>query len=448
MSEQNRSASVPTNSFLRGSISSVFIRTSLPIILVTMVNGMLIVADAMLLGAFVGPEALGAVTLVFPFSMLLVAASAIVGSGMASVLGRRLGARDMSEACEVLASAQGLAVVLGVVTIALFFLGGGVIVTWMAGGNQHLADTGWRFLAVSFVAAPVMFLLTVHSDALRTEGRVAFMAMAGVILTLANIALNTLLIGYFQFGAAGSAGGTALAQLIALLLIIGYRMAGKGILPVVGFRIGRSWGEMLALGIPRSMNFIGLSLSSAAVLFSLHRLNLGNQETMVTAYGVVMRVMTFAFLPLMGMNLALQAIVGNTIGAGQADRASDTLRLAICVSAVYGLLTQLTLSLARDGLGWLFVGDATVALEVARIVPVYVAAYFAFGPVLMAASYVQAVGKVRQTAILSLGRTYLFAIPLALTLPLIWGETGIWAAAPMADLMMLVLAGLIWRRDR
>ncbi len=448
MSEQNRSASVPTNSFLRGSISSVFIRTSLPIILVTMVNGMLIVADAMLLGAFVGPEALGAVTLVFPFSMLLVAASAIVGSGMASVLGRRLGARDMLEACEVLASAQGLAVVLGVVTIALFFLGGGAIVTWMAGGNQHFADTGWRFLAVSFVAAPVMFLLTVHSDALRTEGRVAFMAMAGVILTLANIALNTLLIGYFQFGAAGSAGGTALAQLIALLLIIGYRMAGNGLLPVVGFRIGRSWGEMLALGIPRSMNFIGLSLSSAAVLFSLHRLNLGNQETMVTAYGVVMRVMTFAFLPLMGMNLALQAIVGNTIGAGQADRASDTLRLAICVSAVYGLLTQLTLSLARDGLGWLFVSDATVALEVARIVPVYVAAYFAFSPVLMAASYVQAVGKVRQTAILSLGRTYLFAIPLTLTLPLIWGKTGIWAAAPMADLMMLVLAGLIWRRDR
>ncbi|SPZ48492.1 MatE family multi antimicrobial extrusion protein [Agrobacterium tumefaciens] len=147
MSEQNRSVSVPTNSFLRGSISSVFIRTSLPIILVTMVNGMLIVADAMLLGAFVGPEALGAVTLVFPFSMLLVAASAIVGSGMASVLGRRLGAHDMSEACEVLASAQGLAVVLGVVTIALFFLGGGAIVIWMAGGNQHLADTGWRFLA-------------------------------------------------------------------------------------------------------------------------------------------------------------------------------------------------------------------------------------------------------------------------------------------------------------
>ncbi|CVI24832.1 hypothetical protein AGR4A_pAt10321 [Agrobacterium tumefaciens str. B6] len=54
----------------------------------------------------------------------------------------------------------------------------------------------------------------------------------------------------------------------------------------------------------------------------------------------------------------------------------------------------------------------------------------------------------RQTAILSLGRTYLFAIPLTLTLPLIWGKTGIWAAAPMADVMMLVLAGLIWRRDR
>ncbi|MBN9332900.1 MATE family efflux transporter [Devosia sp.] len=448
MSEQSTSAAMPANSFLRGSISSVFIRTSLPIILVTMVNGMLTVADAMLLGAFVGPEALAAVTLVFPFSMLLVAASTIVGSGMASILGRRLGAGAMDEARGVFASAQGLAIALGIVAIVLFFLGGGAVVAWMAGNNQHLGDLGWQFLAISFGSAPIMFLLTVQSDALRTEGRVAFMAIAGVLLTLGNIALNALLIGYFQFGVAGSAFGTALAQVLALLLIVGYRMAGKAVLPMVGVRIDRSWNEMLALGLPRSLSFIGLSLGSAAVLFSLHQLALGDRETVVTAYGVVMRVMTFAFLPLMGMSLALQAIVGNTIGAGQAQRARDTLRLALGVSVVYGVLVQLTLTLARDGLGGLFVNDPGVAQTVAGIVPIYVAGYFAFGPVMMAASYVQAIGQVRQSAILSLGRTYLFAIPLTLLLPLFWGETGVWIAAPVADMLMLALAILVWRRSR
>lgn len=384
MSEQNTSAAMPANSFLRGSISSVFIRTSLPIILVTMVNGMLTVADAMLLGAFVGPDALAAVTLVFPFSMLLVAASTIVGSGMASILGRRLGARAMDEARGVFASAQSLAIALGIVAIVLFFLGGGAVVAWMAGSNQHLGDLGWQFLAISFGSAPIMFLLTVQSDALRTEGRVAFMAIAGVLLTLGNIGLNALLIGYFQFGVAGSAFGTALAQALALLLIVSYRMAGKAVLPMVGVRIDRNWNEMLALGLPRSLSFIGLSLGSAAVLFSLHQLALGDRETVVTAYGVVMRVMTFAFLPLMGMSLALQAIVGNTTGAGQASRARDTLRLALGVSVVYGVLVQLILTLARDGLGGLFVSDPGVAQAVAGIVPIYVAGYFAFGPVMMA----------------------------------------------------------------
>jgi len=85
---------------------------------------------------------------------------------------------------------------------------------------------------------------------------------------------------------------------------------------------------------------------------------------------------------------------------------------------------------------------------VARIVPIHVAAYFAFGPVMMAASHAQAVGQVRRAAVLSLGRTYLFAIPLTLVLPLLWGETGIWAAAPAADLAMLVLGTLIWRQSR
>lgn len=448
MSANSGSDSVPTNPFLRGSIRSVFIRTSLPIIMVTMVNGMLTVADAMLLGAFVGPDALSAVTLVFPISMLLIAASTMVGIGMASILGRRLGARDMAGAKSIFAAGQGLALAASAIAMLLFFLGGSAAINWVAGGNEHLAGMGWTFLAISFVTAPVSFLLSVQSDALRTEGRVAFMAIAGVLVTLANIALNALLIGAMGFGVAGSAWGTALAQVIALGAIFAYRLAGKSVLPMVGVQAFHGWGEMLSLGVPRSLNFIGISLGSAAVLFALQQLHLPQHDVTIAAYGVVTRLMTFAFLPLMGMSLALQAIVGNTMGAGQSERATKTLHLALGVSAAYGVLVQVLMIGFRDGLGGMFVSDVLVGAEVARIVPLYVAAYFAFGPVMMAASYVQAVGRVGQAAVLSLGRTYLFAIPMTLLLPLAWGETGIWIAAPIADLLMLALTILLWLRMR
>ncbi|MET3924355.1 MATE family efflux transporter [Devosia sp. 2618] len=446
MSDQSSSASAPTNTFLRGSIRSVFIRTSLPIILVTMVSGLLTVVDAMLLGAFVGADALSAVTLVFPISMLLVALTTMVGIGMASLLGRQIGARDMGAARQTLASAQGLAVAIAVASMVVFFGFGSHVVSGLAGGNVHLGEMGWTFLAISFATAPFAFLLSVQADALRSEGRVAFMAIAGIVVTLANIGFNALLIGVFDFGVAGSAWGTALAQALGLGVVVVYRLGGKAVLPMVGVRYDRAWGEMLALGAPRSLNFIGIALSSAAVLFTLQRLDLSDPDVTIAAYGVVMRLMTFVFLPLMGMSLALQAIVGNTVGAGQVERARQTLRLALGVSVGYGLLVQLVLIGGRDMLGGLFVPDALVGAEVARIMPLYLAAYFAFGPVMMFASYAQATGKVRQAAILSLGRAYLFGIPLTLLLPLIWGETGVWAAAPVADMLMLALTGLIWWR--
>ncbi len=448
MSDQSSLAAEPKNSFLRGSIRSVFIRTSLPIIVVTTISGLLTVVDAMLLGAFVGADALSAVTLVFPVSMLLVAVSTMVGIGMASILGRRLGAKDMGAAIDTLASAQGLAVAVAALAMLTFFGLGAHVVSLAAGGNVHLGEMGWTFLAISFVTAPAGFLLSVHADALRMEGRVGFMAMAGVLVTLANIGFNALLIGVFDFGVAGSASGTALAQVLGLGLVVIYRMSGKAVLPMVGLRCDGEWREMLTLGAPRSLNFIGISLGSAAVLFALQRLELPQSDMTIAAYGVVMRLMTFAFLPLMGMSLALQAIVSNAVGAKQDERAKQTLYFSVGVSVVYGLLVQLLLLSARDWLGGLFVPDALVGLEVARIVPLYLAAYFAFGPVMMAASYAQAVGRARQAAILSLGRAYLFAIPLTLALPHVWGETGVWVAAPMADISMLTLSVLVWWRAR
>lgn len=448
MSDQSSLPAEPKNSLLSGSVRSAFIRTSLPIIVLTTISGLLTVADAMLLGAFVGADALSAVTSVFPISMLLLAVSTMVGIGMASILGRRLGAKDMAGAVSTLASAQGLALAVAALATLTFFGLGTHVVSLAAGGNAHLGEMGWTFLAVSFATAPAGFLLSVHVDALRMEGRVGFMAMAGVLVTLANIGFNALLIVVFDFGVAGSAWGTALAQILGLGVVVIYRMSGRARLPMVGMKCDGEWREMLALGAPRSLNFIGISLGSAAVLFTLRRLELPQPDMTIAAYGVVMRLMTFAFLPLMGMSLALQAIVGNAVGARQDERAKQTLYFSLAVSGVYCLLVQLLLFGARGWLGGLFVPDAPVGLEVARIVPLYLAAYVAFGPVMMAASYSQAMGSARQAAILSLGRAYLFAIPLTLALPHIWGETGVWVAAPIADILMLMLSMLVWWRAR
>jgi len=80
-----------------------------------------------------------------------------------------------------------------------------------------------------------------------------------------------------------------------------------------------------------------------------------------------------------------------------------------------------------------------VSAEVARILPVLVAGYFSLGPMMMIANYFQSIGDVRRSALLSLARTYLFAIPLIFLLPLAVGEQGIWLALPIADAALVAV---------
>lgn len=65
---------------------------------------------------------------------------------------------------------------------------------------------------------------------------------------------------------------------------------------------------------------------------------------------------------------------------------------------------------------------------------------------MMIASYFQAIGDAKRSALLSLARTYLFAIPLTFVLPLALGENGIWLAGPIANAMLLLVTTAILAR--
>ena len=440
------------NAYTHDSIPATFARTALPIILLTSVNGLLTVVDAMFLGAFVGPEALTSVTMVFPVSMLMFALATMISTGMASVLGRLLGANKLGEARQVFAGAHGLSLIISAVAMVLFAAFGWPLVVQAAHGSTELADMGHSFLRITIYSSPLLFLLSVHSDALRTEGRVGFMAIAGLLVTLANAGFNYLLIVGFELGVAGSAWGTALAQAIALAVVVLYRASGKARLTLTlrdaaSWRAG--WGEMLALGLPRSLSFVGIAAGAAATIASLRLFGGAQTDASIAAYGVISRMMTFAYFPLLGMALALQAMVGNNAGAGLWSRSNATLKLALLWSFAYAAIAETGLILLRGQFGGLFVSDPVVIAEVARILPVFVAGYFSFGPMMMIANCFQSIGDVGRSALLSLARTYLFAIPLIFVLPLGLGEQGIWLALPIADAaLVMVTLMVLWARSR
>ncbi len=438
-----------TNSFLNGSLGPIFVRTALPIIFVMGMNGLLAVADALFLGHFAGAQALAAVTLMFPLYMLIVSLATLVSSGMSSCLAREIGAGQMAGARATYASAHGMALAMGVGLVALFLTFGEPVALLVAGGSEELAEMGLIYLRITAFASPIVFVLSINSDALRNEGLVALMAGMSLFVSLANMLFNYILIGHLDLGVAGSAYGTALAQVLALALILGYRVLGATELkPAALWRhsLWSGWARMLALGAPQSLNFIGLALGSGAIIAALQWVEAPNYDATVSAYGIITRLITFAFLPLLGLAHAMQTITGNNFGAGLYGRSDASLRAAVMAAFVYCLTLQIGMSVFAGPIGSTFVSDPIVIAEVARILPVLSAGFFAAGPMMMIAMHFQAIGDAGRAAVLGLSKPYLFAIPLTFVLAGLIGEPGIWIAGPLAEALLAGLTGLVLAR--
>lgn len=430
------------NAFTHGPIVPTLVRTALPIILVMSMNGFLTVADAIFLGIYVGPDALSAVTLMFPAYMLLASLATLVSSGMSSLLARHLGGGRFEDARAVFAGAHGLALTAGIALIVMLFAFGEQATLAAADGSAEIAAMSYIYLAITLGFSPLMFMLSVNSDALRNEGHVMLMAALSLSVSIGNLALNYLLIAVLELGVAGSALGTVLAQALALVFVIGFRLSGRTALgpkDVLAKPLTSDWRGILALGAPQSLSFIGIALGAAATITVLQRFGAEGYETTVAAFGVTTRIMTFAYLPLLGLSMAFQTMVGNNAGAALWQRSDATLRLGLVLAFAYCLAVEAVLAFGAPWIGLAFIDDALVIDEIGRILPIMVAMFFAAGPLFMIATYFQALGDARRAALLSLVKPYAFFLPLLFILPLGFGERGIWLSGPVAESLLILL---------
>jgi putative MATE family efflux protein len=437
------------NPYLTTPIPALFARTAFPIILIMVVSGFFTVVDALFLGLYAGADALTAVTLTFPLSMLIFALQTMASAGMASLLARALGANDDERAQEIFVAAHGLALLIAAAVAVLFGLFGWTVIELAAAHDQNLAEQGFGFIAIFVYLSPLSFILSLQGDALRSEGRVGLMAGIGVSATLLNIVFNYVLIGRYGLGPMGSACGTMAAQALTLAAVLWLRARGKMRLTLripSGLQMTGYWREIIKLGLPPSLNFAGITIGAALIITNVQIWSGANYPQTIAAYGVITRILSFAYMPLMGLSLANQSIAGNNYGANAFDRSNQTLFLACAASLVYAVILEVLLMAFPMSIGRMFVSDANVIADIARILPVIIASYVIAAPIIVLAGYFQALGMAPVAGLLSLTKPYLIQIPLAFLMPFLMGERGIWLATPVGDGIMLIVAIVTLRR--
>ena len=436
----------PENMFLHTPLGALFVKTALPIILVMLTNGLFTVVDGWFIGRFIGADALSAVTMVFPLYMIIVALATLVSGGFSSVFARYLGAGDRVMAQKSLSSAILLASLICVALVLLYLAGGYELAVAFANGSTELAQMGDVYLSLSVYFSVLFFFGALFSDMLRCQGYMGFMTLVTVGANLLNGICNYTLVVHYDMGVAGAAYGTAIAQTLAIVATLSFSVYKSEAIKVKFSRLSGltlNWRQYLALGAPTSLTYVGVSALSGSIIFQMQSWGGDNYAASAASYGIINRLFTFGYMPLLGMTLAQQAIVGNNYGGGQMDRAFTTLKIGIVVSFAYCVILQIAFIGFAEEIAAMFVDDPAVISETVRIMPLIMALYCLFGPILMISNFFQAVGDAGRAALISLTRVYLISVPMILVMPSIFGEIGIWYAAPISEILGLILTIIV-----
>jgi putative MATE family efflux protein len=267
-----------------------------------------------------GADAIAAVSLVFPISLLAsTAMTGGLGGGAASGIARLIGAGRRAEATEVAEHAIALAVGIGV-ALALVMGVGGPFVFDLMGGRGAVRDAAVGFARVMFGGAAITFAGAMLDSVLRGEGNVRVPAVWSSVSLGLQIILTPICMFWAGFGLVGAAVAVLVSQSIALVPRSRFVFGGGGLIhprPWPRRLRGAPLREILRVGIPASLstivNYLGLILLTSVLA------RLGTAH--LAAYGLCTRfdflLMSFAY----GFAAAVLTLVGLATGARRPEQA-------------------------------------------------------------------------------------------------------------------------------
>lgn len=440
-----------TESLATLPIPKLFVSMALPIVFGLMVNGLYNVVDAIFVTRGVGPLAIGGVSVVFPLQMLIFSISGLIGAGAASIISRALGRKDIHKANRVAGNALFSIIILAVVISAtgLYFLE--PFLSLLGARSDVIFGYAYDYALPIVSGAFIIMFGGVLNELLRSEGKTKVMSMILLLSSVLNIVLDALFIFVLEMGVMGAAMATILSQFVSLLIALYFFLSGKTAI-TLQYKFLKfdteSFKRIVALGIPTFIGNAGVSLSVGLANFLITQHAGINADVMISAYGVVSRVIIFAILPLIGMMIAFQTICGFNYGAQNYDRVLKVLNLSLWVTTIYTLSCALIMVFIPTPVIYLFTTDAVLVGESVNIGRMIFFMYGTAGVGFIGGGLFQAIGKAKLAMFLSTSRVFMFLLPLLIILPPMFGTEGIWMAYPVADFFAFAVAVVFIRSER
>ncbi len=409
------------------------------------INGINAFVDALFVGQFIGQNAVAAISLAFPLTMITNGFSAMIGMGASAVLSMAIGSEDRDTQKKIFGTLTTLSVIVSLVISLLGIYFARDLIAFL-GGRGDILEMGTLYYRITMLGAFFRIYSVALNMLIRAEGKIKQAMVLGIASTLLNIALNPLFIIVFNMGIAGAAWATVAAMSVFTILGVGYFLRGHATYPVslTAFGLERKLlRPILSIGVSAMMLQIMFFVQQAVVFKSLAHYG---TDWDLAFMGSCYRVVLLIVLPVMGFAQAMQPVIGINFGANNNARVRKTFLTFLSSGTVFLLfIWALILTFPATVMGWML-PDATFTsndLFNFRMMQLTLPAFPLF---LLGSTFFQSIGNAKDAAIIIVARELLLYVPAILLLPLWFGVDGIYYAGIPVNMMGIIFVGwMIWR---
>lgn len=317
-----------------GSIPKKIIGFALPLFFGQMFQQFYNMADSLIVGNFLGDEALASVTSTGSLIFLLVGFFNGTAMGAGVVISRYFGAKNYDKVRIAVHTDVAFGIVAGILMSIVGVLFTPQILRWM-GTPADVFPNSVMYLRVYFCGSLAVVLYNVCKSILQAVGDSKRPLYYLIFSSIVNIVLDLLFCGVFRLGVQFAALATIISQFLSLVLCMGRLMKIQEVyqIHIKEIRMEKeTLKEIVSIGLPSGMQNSIISIANVVVQSNINAFG----TAAMAGCGSYAKIEGFGFLPITCFSMALTTFVGQNLGAKQYERVKK--------GAVFGVLCAILLA--------------------------------------------------------------------------------------------------------
>ena len=344
------------NSLTEGPIAQTLIAFALPLFLGNLFQQLYNTADSLIVGNFLGSEALAAVSSSGNLIFLMVGLVNGISMGAGVVIARYFGAKDYDRMQKTIHTLLAFGLVAGALLTVIGMTLSPVMLRLMDTPETVLPNS-ISYFRTYFTGSLAFVLYNICMGILQAVGDSRHPLQYLIISSIVNIALDLLFVGVFHMGVGSAAAATAISQLVSMSLCMIRLMRSDRAYRVNLRKIrfdGRALREILQNGLPAGLQNSIISIANVVVQSNINQFG----AAAMAGCGAHSRIEGFGFLPVTCFTMALTTFVSQNLGAKAYDRVKKGIRVGIFCSATIAETIALLIFIFSPKLIGLFTSDA------------------------------------------------------------------------------------------